>query len=211
MTWAVLALLGSLGLDTLAVALSLGIAGLARSQWIRVGLTFAFFEGAMPVVGLVIGQRLSGFFGEIAGYAAAGILIVLGGLEIREALLEADDERSGRTLLVAVAGLEPGGLDPAALPPGKLTSTWHAMISRGLSVSLDELAIGFTLGVLQAPIAPALAYIALQAFGVTFLGLWLGRRVSVRLGEYAELAGGILLVLLGIALVLGEATGLNWL
>jgi putative Mn2+ efflux pump MntP len=209
-SWAVIALLASLGLDTLAVAISLGIAGLARSQWIRAGLTFAFFEAVMPVVGLVIGQHLGGVLGELAGYIAAGILIVLGSLEIREALVEAGHESRG-TLMATRAGLESEESDAAGLPIPGLTATWRAMVFRGLSVSLDELAIGFSLGILHVPIAPALAYIALQAFGVTFLGLWLGGRVSARLGERTELAAGVLLVLLGIALMLNEATGLNWL
>lgn len=208
--WAVLALFASLGLDTLAVAISLGIAGLARSQWVRVGLTFAFFEAVMPVVGLVVGQHLGRLFGEIAGYIAAGILIVLGTLEIREALVEAGHENGGPTVMAAAAGLESEELDPAGLPTA-VTATWRATVVRGLSVSLDELAIGFSLGILHVPIAPALAYIALQAFSVTFLGLWLGGRVSARLGERAELTAGVILVLLGIALVLNEATGLNWL
>jgi len=49
----------SLGLDTFAVAVGLGPSGLPRAQWRRVGLAFAFFEGGMPIVGLVVGNHLS--------------------------------------------------------------------------------------------------------------------------------------------------------
>lgn len=65
---AVVLLFLSLGLDTLAVAVGLGLSGLPRSQWRRVGLTFAFFEGLMPVVGLLVGHRLSHAFGVWGGY-----------------------------------------------------------------------------------------------------------------------------------------------
>lgn len=192
--WAALALFASLGLDTLAVALSLGVAGLDRARWLRVGLTFALFEGLMPIVGLGIGQHLSGLLGAIATYTAAGILIVLGAFEIREALSEEAEEELRTNAEAALPG-----------------NSWRATIFRGLSVSLDELAIGFSLGVLHVPVGPALGYIAVQAFGLTFLGLWLGGRVGARLGERAELAAGVLLVLLGAALILSEATGAHWL
>lgn len=176
----------ALGLDTLAVALGLGLGGLPRSRWLRVGLVFACFEGLMPLVGLLLGQGLGTRLGGFATDAAAGILIVLGGLAIREALQDDDDDALGR---VAVAGRP------------------RALVLAGLSVSLDELAVGLALGVLHVPLGPALAYIALQAFALTFGGLALGARLGARLGERAELVAGVVLALLGLALLLSEATG----
>jgi len=82
----------SLALDTLAVSLGLGLGGLPRSRWLRVGLTFACFEGGMPAVGLLIGQRLGPALGEIATYGAAAILILIGALEIREAVTGRDSD-----------------------------------------------------------------------------------------------------------------------
>jgi len=180
-----IALFASLGLDTLAVSLGLGVAGLPRTSWLRVGLTFAAFEGLMPVLGLLIGARLSAAAGAAATYAAASLLIVLGLVEIREALTG----------------------DDATSPP--LAAGGRALLLGGLSVSLDELAVGFTLGVLGVALGPALAYIAAQAFVLTFVGLRLGRRIGARLGERAELAAGIVLALLGLALILDRATGRN--
>jgi manganese efflux pump family protein len=179
----------ALGLDTLAVALGLGLSGLPRPRWLRIGLTFALFEGLMPVIGLVIGHRLVGSLGEPVGYAAAALLILIGLLEIKEAVSE-DEEEHDHT--------------PATLPgePGGRPLVWL-----GLSVSLDELGVGFSLGVLKAPLGPALSYLALQAFVFTFAGLSLGRRLGARLGERAELVSGIILTFLGIAMLANQAMG----
>lgn len=171
----------SLGLDTFAVAIGLGLSGLPRSQWRRVGLAFAFFEGVMPIVGLVVGNHLGHAVGQWAGYGAAGLLILVGAHEIRGSLSDDDDK------LPSVEG-------------GKL-------LLAGLSVSLDELAVGFSLGVLRVPVGPALGYIALQAFVITFLGLSWGTRIGRRSGEKAELVGGIVLAVLGLALLTNQLTG----
>src|SRR5438445_12468246 len=82
----------ALGLDTLAVTLGLGLSGLPRRRWLRVGFTFALFEGLMPVIGFVVGHRLVRSWGEPAGYAAAVLLIIIGLFAIKEAVSEKDEE-----------------------------------------------------------------------------------------------------------------------
>ena len=185
-----LALFASLGLDTLAIAIGLGVKGLPRARWLKVGLVFTLFEGLMPVVGLLIGQHASDWLGAFAGYAAAIILIVLGAMEIRETF--GDDDASDTNAITDATKLR--------------TLVWL-----GLSISLDELAVGFSLGVLHVRIGPALAYIAVQALALTFVGLWLGTRAGAKLGERAELAAGVLLLLLGMALLISQATGMQFL
>jgi len=176
----------SLALDTLAVAIGLGLAGLPRSRWLRVGVTFALFEGLAPIAGLLIGRHLIGFLGTMAVYVAGGILVLLGLMEIRETISD-DDDDDRESALKSVEG--------------------RRLLLTGLSVSLDELAIGFSIGILKAPVAAAVAYIAGQAFVATFVGLFVGRRLGEKLGERAELAAGIVLLLLGIALVVEQAAG----
>ena len=179
----------SLGLDALAVSIGLGVGGLPRARWLHVGLLFALFEGGLPIVGLLVGQRLGPMLGEIAGYGAALGLIVIGLLTIREAVGGDDDKDD----------------DPAHSKPER------PLVLTAFTVGLDELAVGFSLGVLGVPLGPALGYIGAQAFVLTFVGLALGTRVGARLGERAELASGVILTLLGCALLIGQFTGAEFL
>ena len=78
---------------------------------------------------------------------------------------------------------------------------WTLMLL-GLSVSLDELAVGFTLGLSRVPVIPALLSIAAQAFVVTQLGIRLGERVSEHFRHKTEGAARWILGLLGVGLML---------
>jgi manganese efflux pump family protein len=73
-----------------------------------------------------------------------------------------------------------------------------ALLVLGLSVSLDELAIGFTIGLLHLSIWTAVGLIAPQAFLAAQLGLRLGARLGERLREGAERLAGIALLGLGV-------------
>jgi putative Mn2+ efflux pump MntP len=106
-------------------------------------------------------------------------------LAVREALGEDDDD--GVPALAAVEG--------------------PRLFWTGFTISLDELAVGFSLGVLQVTLGLALAYIAVQALALTFLGLALGRRLGARLGSRAELVSGLVLLLLGLGLLAQQALG----
>ena len=182
---ATIALFVSLGLDTFAVALGLGMKGLSRDRWLKLGLTFGLFEGVMPAVGLLIGRSVTGIVGEAASYGAGVILVALGLWEIRESR----------------------EVDPAGPSPKEEQSRSSWLL--GLSISLDELAVGFSLGVVGSSVGFALTYIAIQAFGVTFLGLAVGAHVGRRLKERAELVAGILLTLLGIGIIISTWTGFS--
>lgn len=170
------ALILPLGLDSFAVAAALGMAGRPARQRLRISLLVASFEAGMPLVGLALGAPLGHAIGAVADYLAIAILIAFGLF----ALLHGDqDER------VAALSQRHGA----------------AALLLGLSVSLDELAIGFTIGLLHVPIAPVVVAIAVQAFVLSQLGLRLGARLSERLREGAERLAGIALTLIGVVLL----------
>ena len=180
----------SLGLDTFALSTALGIAPLSRRVRLRLALTFAAAEGLMPAVGLLVGRPLGQVAGAWAVYLAAALMIGTGLWMLREAREEDDDDDGESAALLRAA-----------------TSRGLPLVGIALSVSMDELAVGFSFGVLRVPVVPALVAIALQAFLVSLLGLWLGRRVGRALGERAEIAAGVVLCLLGVALVVLRLAG----
>jgi len=171
----------TLGLDTFAVAIGLGLSGASRGVRLRLGATFALAEGIMPIAGFIAGHRLATTAGDTASYLASIVLIAAGGY----ALLE-------------VARGEEMQFD--AVTP------WR-MLALALSVSLDELAIGFSLGLFGVSILLAAGYIAVQSALLTYAGTALGRRVGERFAEHAELLSGLVLTALGAILLVGKLTG----
>ena len=179
----VIALILPLCLDTFAVAAALGMTRPTGAQRIRFSLLFAAFEGGMPVIGLVVGAGLGRVIGDWSEYVAIAALVGLGAYM----LWARDEDEERMQKLAATRG--------------------PAVIALGLSVSLDELAIGFSLGLLNVPIIPAIVLIAAQAFVVSQVGFALGSRVGAPTREGAErLAGAVLLVIAG-ALLVGRILG----
>jgi putative Mn2+ efflux pump MntP len=172
-----IALVLPLGLDTFAVAAALGMIGTTPATRLRVSVLFTAFEAAMPLIGLALGVPLGHAIGDAADYVAIGILAAFG----LYTLLSTEHDEQQLSQLAQARG-------PRAL-------------LLGLSISLDELAIGFTLGLLRLPAALAIALIGLQAFIVTQLGLRLGNRLSERLREGAERLAGLALTTLAIVLL----------
>ncbi len=190
-----LPLIFSLGLDTLALSIALGLAPLPPRTRLRLALTFAAAEGLMPAVGLLIGRPLGEAIGGGAVYIAGALLIATGLWLLREALEEDDDDDD--------AGGERGKILSAASAHGL------PLVGIALSISLDELAMGFSFGVLRLPVVPALIAIALQALVVSLGGQWLGQRVGGALGERAEMAAGVVLCLLGVGFIGARLLGVS--
>ena len=173
-----LALVLPLGLDTFAVAAAVGATAFSAGRRWRLALLFTAFEAGMPLVGLALGAPLGRALGGAADYLAIAALLAVG----LYMLLFGDDgeeERLGR--LDQLRGLGALGL--------------------GLAISLDELAIGFTLGLLRLPTVLVIVLIGLQALVAAQVGLRLGARLGERLREGAERLAGLGLTGLGAVLL----------
>jgi len=118
----VAALVLPLCLDTFAIAAAVGVQRPRGAERLRLGAVFAAFEGGMPLVGLLLGLALAQLLAGAAEYVAIAVLAGAGLWMLRGDDDDAEGLRSARGL---------------------------RLVMLGLSVSLDELAIGFTMGLLR--------------------------------------------------------------
>lgn len=199
-----------LGLDTLGVSLGLGIKGdavLPRNNdarlhgiplWLRSAFLFALAEAIMPLVGLAIGYTASVLISGIMNIIGALLLIAVGGWEVAEEILERYRKR------YAVRPLA------EARKPARFS--WRQQLLLALSVSMDELAVGFSLGAFTARLGKGVfvsplalcAYIGLQGLFMAAIGIASGRLLRRRLHwlqEWSEMISGVLLIGLGIWLI----------
>src|SRR5258708_10319281 len=77
----------SVGLSNFAGAIGIGLSGINVRTRVRVGIAFGFFEALMPVIGLVVGHEVAGFFGQYGKYVGGAILILTGANTIVQARL----------------------------------------------------------------------------------------------------------------------------
>ena len=168
-----------LGLDSFAVAAALGALGPSRRERWRITALFVGFEAGMPLIGLAVGAPISRAVAGIADYLAAAALAAVGAWMLFSGDEDAEEERVRR--LSKAHGL--------------------AVVGLGVGISLDELAIGFSLGLAGLSVVQVVVAIAVQAFIVSQLGLALGARVGDRLREGIELVAAVALILLAVVLV----------
>lgn len=169
-----------LGLDSFAVAAAVGATGrvTARLRW-KIAVLFLLFEAGMPLIGVGLGAPLAHAIGDTADYLAAAAVIGIG------AWMLAGDE------------------DVEEEQAERLLSAHGTMLlGLGVSISLDELAIGFSLGLSHLPLVPVIIAIGVQAFTAAQLGLHLGSRLAERHREWAERIAGLALIGLGLYLIL---------
>jgi manganese efflux pump family protein len=96
--------------------------------------------------------------------------------------------------------------EPGWCSPANTTSHGLALAGLGISISLDELAIGFSIGLTGLPVIIVIVAIAVQAFLAAQLGLAIGAKIAEHWRERAEQLAGIALVLLGIYVIAEQLT-----
>ena len=202
-----------LGLDTLGVSLSLGIKSVSLQafqeenekgilpNWLRSAIFFSLAEMLMPLVGLLIGYAVSLAISTIMHYLGAAILIAVGLWELLGEVREYINKRGKLEKTVSRQLTSTTSLSSRCFQ-------WGQQLLLALSVSLDELTIGFSLGSITngKAINPFILclLIGLQGFLMTLLGLSLGRTLSTRLKplkEWSEILSAFLLIGLGIWLL----------
>ena len=200
-----------LGLDTLGVSISLGMksygdATLSRTHegkgtlppWLRSAILFSLAEMLMPIVGLVIGYAASLIVSDLMHYAGALLLIGVGLWELIEEGHEFLNKRNTQEVKTHQHTESVSQLQSSSF-------RWKQQLLLALSISLDELAVGFSLGSVSSrriisPITLCI-FIGIQGFFMTIIGISLGRTLRTRLKplkEWSELLSAFLLIGLGI-------------
>ncbi len=172
-----LVLVLSLGIDTLLMSISFGMAQRSKDTRLRVGLIFALAEGVMPLIGLGIGKSLGNLVGNWASLLGGIALIVVAVWLIFFEDEDNEEEKLERNLI-----------------------GWTLVVT-AWSISLDELAVGFSIGLIGVPVALTIVLIAAQAFLFTAVGLTLGGKLKPFLGEWSKTLAGIVLGLLGMWII----------
>lgn len=167
----------SLAMDAFAVSISCGVAEKRFSlrTALRVGLYFGGFQFLMPLAGWIFGRGLS-YYIEAMAQTAAGLLLMLIGVNMVRQCLKGDEA-------------------PAGLGTGKL-------VSLALATSIDAMAAGIGLAFLSRDILQTALIIGLTAFVFSFFGVLMGSRLSGLFKNRAGIAGGSILLLLALRVLI---------
>ena len=168
----------SVGLGNFAAAFAIAIDGVHSLTRRRMILVFGAFETGMPILGLIIGQVLANKIGDRANLIGAGLL-GLTGLYLVLSSLKRRDEKE---------------VKQAA------SNGWSKLLVVGLALSVDNLIVGFSLGVYRVPIVLAAVTIGVVSVLLSLIGLEMGKRFSVKFDEYSEILSGLILILVAIAI-----------
>lgn len=163
----------ALSMDAFAAALSQGAAGAGRGAALRIGAAFGFAQGAMPLLGWGLGLAFAQVLQAVDHWLALILLSALGLKMLRE----------------AVSGSSEGA-------PRQLTG-W-ALFTCAIATSVDAAAAGLTLPALGLPILLSVATIGATTAVLSCGGVLAGRAAGPWLGRHAEMAGGLILIGIGV-------------
>ncbi|MGH7903882.1 MAG: manganese efflux pump MntP family protein [Candidatus Dormibacteraceae bacterium] len=163
----------SVGLSNFAGAIGIGLSGVDNRTRLRVGIAFGLFEAIMPVIGLLIGESVAGPLGHYGRYAGGALLVATGIYTIWKGRGDSDLESRGPLQA-------------------------RQLIVTAFALSIDNLVVGFALGVYRIPIALAAVVIAAVSVALSLLGLELGSRLGARIESLSEEIGGGILILVGL-------------
>lgn len=170
-----------LAMDAFAVSIGVGLslAKVTRRHIFRLAFHFGLFQFFMPIIGWLAGMQVAAYIRHFDHWLAFGLLGYVGGKMLWEAFDKpADDEAT------------------AADPTRGAT-----LVTLCLATSIDALAVGLSMGLLQVSVWGPSVLIGLVAGILTTVGIRFGHRFGQRLGRWAEVAGGVVLIAIGAGIV----------
>lgn len=177
----------ALAMDAVAVSVAQGMR-MGRPRWrdaLLLAGAFGLFQALMPLGGWALSFWFADLVSAVAPWIAFALLAYLGVAMLREGL-GGDDED-----------------DDAGALPGVLTL--GLVLSLSLATSIDAAAVGVSFGVLSygfGLVLQAVVVIGVVTAALSLVAVGIGARVGERLGSWAEVVGGVILVLIGLRIVL---------
>jgi len=190
-----------LSMDAFAVAVCIGLPmpSVPPKKSLIVGLYFGGFQAGMPLIGYWIATLFAEKIIAYDHWVAFALLCFLGGKMIVGSFQKTecpDRECPGKACggRARPRGVRPGSHE-ASLRPA-------AMLPLALATSVDALAIGVSFAFFRVSIVPAAAFIGLTTLVISMAGVKIGSAFGSRFKSRAELAGGVILVLVGLRILL---------
>lgn len=170
-----------LAMDAFAVSLTNGMCYRtgALKNALATGTAFGLSQGLMPLLGYYAGATFSAVIAGIDHWIALALLGVIGGKMIVEAVKERKAPAAHTLKAFSI----------------------KTLTLQSIATSIDALAVGVGLGVMQVDIVAAAAIIAVVTFLCCFAGVLIGKRFGSRFRDKAEILGGVILILIGLHIV----------
>ena len=168
-----------LSMDAFAVSICKGLSvrQLRPRHAIIAGAYFGGFQALMPVIGWLLGRQFEGLIKSIDHWIAFVLLALIGANMIREAVKNEEEN-----------------LNDSFSP--------RTMLPLAVATSIDALAVGVTFAFLDVDIVPAVSMIGVTTFVLSAIGVKIGNVFGAKYKSKAELAGGVILILLGIKILI---------
>ena len=169
-----------LSMDAFAVSVCKGLSTreLKAKHYLSVGAWFGGFQALMPLLGYLLGSGFEGYINKFDHWVAFGLLAVIGGNMVKESF-EEDEDRADDSF------------------------AFKTMLVLAVATSIDALAVGITFALLpDVNILAAIGFIGCTTFVLSAIGLRVGNLFGLKYKSKAELAGGIILILIGVKILL---------
>ena len=153
-----------------------------------IALFFGVFQAVMPLIGYLLGTGFAEYIEKFDHWIAFALLAFIGGKMVIEAIREKDGGPEEKT---------------DALSTGELTVL-------AVATSIDALAVGITFAFLKVNILPSVLLIGVTTFALSLGGVLLGNRFGAKYKTKAEVAGGVILVLIGLKILLEHLGIINF-
>ena len=175
-----------LSMDAFAVSLckGLGMRKLNYKNALIIALFFGGFQALMPLIGWLLGTGFEQYITEFDHWIAFILLAFIGGKMIFD-VIKPDDDKCECCEALNIKEL----------------------FVLAIATSIDALAVGITFAFLKVSIIPAILIIGVTTFVISFGGVAIGNKFGNKFEKKAQLAGGIVLILIGVKILIEHLLG----